>query len=155
LRRAILTLKRRKNDALGIALSKGLLDALRAQDWELDAVVPIPLAPHRLANRGFNQVDLFAHPLAIGVGAEWLPRALGRARETEPQVNLTPAERWENVQRAFIADPQQVGDLNVLVIDDIMTTGATLNAAASALKHANAKRVYGITLARALLDDAT
>jgi ComF family protein len=153
LRRAILTLKHRRNDALGGALSKGLLDIMRAQDWKLDAVPPIPLAPHRLAKRGFNQVDLFAQPLAAAVGVEWLPRALGRARETDPQMDLTLAERWENVQRAFIASPQQVGGLNLLVIDDIMTTGATLNAAASALKHAGAKRVYGLTLARALLDD--
>ncbi len=154
LRRAILTLKNRRNDALGRALSKGLLDLMRSLDWKLDAVLPIPLAQHRLAKRGFNQVDLFALPLVAGVGAEWLPHALNRARETDPQMDLTVAQRWENVQRAFVADSRQIGGLNILVIDDIMTTGATLNAAASALKHAGATRVYGLTLARALLEDA-
>ncbi len=154
LRRAILTLKNRRNDALGRTLSKGLLDLMSCLDWELDAVIPIPLAQHRLAKRGFNQVDLFAQPVAAGLGAEWLPQAVNRARETEPQVDLTVTQRWENVQRSFVADPRQICGLNVLVIDDIMTTGATLNAAASALKHAGATRVYGLTLARALLEDA-
>lgn len=153
LRQAILVLKHRRNGMLGSSLAQGLMRVLQAQDWKVDALAPIPLAQQRRAERGFNQVDLLARPLSIWTGIRWLPAALERLRETELQMALTVAQRWENVHNSFKADPQQVGGLNVLVIDDIMTTGATLDAAACSLWTAGAKAVYGLTLARTLLVD--
>ncbi len=153
LRQAILKLKRRKNEALGRALAPGLIETLQERNWKIDAIIAIPLAPRRLAERGYNQVDLMAAPLAKAVHIGLLPGALLRRVETQPQKGLTIRERWENTRHVFEADVAQVRGRNVLVMDDIMTTGATLSAAAGALKDAGAKSVYALTLARTLLED--
>lgn len=153
LRQAILKLKLRKNEALAQAFALGLTETLRQQNWEIDAIIAVPAAPRRLAERGYNQVDLIAVPLAKTVQVGLLPGALHRRVETQPQKGLTVHERWENTRRVFEADATQVRGRNVLVIDDIMTTGATLSAAAETLKAAGATTVYALTLARTLLED--
>jgi predicted amidophosphoribosyltransferase len=75
---------------------------------------------------------------------------LVRVHETRSQVNLNFQERQENVQGAFCADPAIVKDKTILLVDDVFTTGATINAAAAALREAGSKRVYALTAAKAL-----
>jgi len=152
LRQAILNLKRRKNEALGRSLSLGLVETQREMNWKIDVIIPIPLAPRRLAERGYNQVELLAIPLAEAVDIVLVPRALWRQVETQAQKGLTVSERWENLRTAFVGDAAQVDGLKALIVDDIMTTGATLNAAAGALKQAGAQAVYALTLTRTLLE---
>jgi ComF family protein len=120
-------------------------------------VVPIPLHRARQAERGFNQARLLAvHALkALRTShPDWrltlAPAALMRLRATESQASLTPRERRTNVRGAFsVSDSAAVRDRHILLIDDILTTGATARAAAQALKRAGAATVWVATLARA------
>lgn len=113
-------------------------------------VVPIPLHPRRLRQRGFNQSALLAQQLARSRGLPLDERALQRIKHTLPQVGLNPEQRHENVTGAFTAVPPCVQGQHVLLIDDVWTTGATMRAAATALATAGAARVSAFCLARAV-----
>jgi ComF family protein len=125
--------------------------AQRWPEWAQapDMIVPIPLHVRRLRSRGFNQAQLLAHQLgaALGIGVNDL--VLWRERNTKPQVDLSPIDRKKNVQKAFEAKPGSVKGINILLIDDVFTTGATMNSAADALLEAGAKSVSAYCLARA------
>jgi len=123
---------------------------VRKLNWPIDIVVPIPLSDKRRKERGYNQVALVAMPLADSLKWLYKPQALKRVRETRSQVGLSLEERRVNVTNAYQADAGLVRDKSVLLMDDVATTGATLSAAASALSVAGAKKVYALTLARAL-----
>lgn len=148
LRRAILKLKHKRNAPLGTALGARLTEQYPAS-WRAETVVPVPLSPRRLAQRGYNQVELFARPLAQQLGLPLAGDLLRRQRETRPQMDLDLQQRWANVNDAFTASPQAQGR-RLLLVDDILTTGATLHAAARALRAAGAHSVYVLTLARTL-----
>jgi ComF family protein len=119
-------------------------------DWPIDLVVPIPLGKKRRRERGYNQVALVAMPLAASLEWPYVPQALKRTRDTRSQVGLSYEERRENITNAFVADARLVRDRAVLLMDDVATTGATLSAAASALNAAGARKIFALTLARAL-----
>ena len=109
-------------------------------------VVAIPLSEPRLAERGYNQSLLIARPIARSCGLAWLPRALQRVRAGPPQSQLSPSEREHNVAQAFKAT--SAISQPVLLVDDVMTTGATLAAASRALLDAGAPSVTCIVVAR-------
>lgn len=118
--------------------------ALEQADW----VVPLPLSPTRLRERGFNQSLQLARALAPARARSDL---LLRVRDTPAQHALPRAQRLANVRGAFAAEPlatQQVQGAHIVVVDDIMTTGATLFAAARALRDAGAAQVTGLVVAR-------
>jgi ComF family protein len=123
----------------------------------MPVIVPVPLHPSRRRERGFNQAELLAggliKTLGRGSGAtelRVLTGSLRRKRATPPQTGLSLAARRENLRGAFeVVEAEAIRDRTVVVIDDVMTTGATLSACARALKRAGATRVIGITLARA------
>ncbi|MBI2939003.1 MAG: ComF family protein [Chloroflexi bacterium] len=114
-----------------------------------EVVIPVPLHSQRLAERGFNQAELLAVPLATGLGVPLATAVLRRSRNTQPQMSLPAARRRENVVGAFEATPAIAG-VRVLLVDDVCTTGSTLSAAASALQRAGARRVEAAALARAV-----
>lgn len=153
LRKAILNFKHRQNIRLGEELAKGMAEVLAAQSWKIDLLIPVPLAAHRLTERGYNQADLLAQPLAAACGIRYAGSILSRRHETVKQFELHAAQRWENLLGAFHVEGTPLQGENVLLMDDIMTTGATLNAAALALKKGGAGRVYALTLAKTLFDD--
>jgi len=111
-----------------------------------DAVlVPLPLHPLKKRKRGFNQAEVLAKAIAEITGLE-LCLALERIRDTPPQSGLHPRQRIENVQGAFKVTSNVAGK-RVVVVDDIYTTGASLEACAQALIEAGAVEVFGVTLA--------
>jgi ComF family protein len=119
------------------------------RDTEIDLLVPMPLHWKRHWQRGFNQSRLLAKAIGKRTGIP-VKSVLRRAKATPPQAGLTRAERRVNVAGAFeVRDPKPVAGRHVLIIDDVMTTGATASACAAALKRAGARRVSVLTLARA------
>jgi ComF family protein len=113
-------------------------------------VVPVPLHPARLAERGFNQSALVARRVAKHLRAPLAPMALARARDTPRQAALDRSARQTNVASAFRArEPGRVRGRTVLLVDDVRTTGATLEACADALRAAGATAVLTAVVARA------
>jgi ComF family protein len=111
-----------------------------------DLVLPVPLHPRRLRERGFNQALLLAQGLAP---AKLKRDLLRRVRHTKPQAGLNPKERGENVKGAFaLTHPSLVAGKNLLLVDDVLTTGATVRECAKVLLKAGAARVDIITVAR-------
>ncbi|WP_286130579.1 ComF family protein [Solirubrum puertoriconensis] len=114
----------------------------------VDLIVPVPLHRRKLAKRGYNQADAFAEGLAASLQVPWSAHVLRRTSYTTTQTKKTRAERWENVANVFeVAEPAAVTGKHVLVVDDVLTTGATLEACAQKLLQAGAARVSIATIA--------
>ncbi len=150
LREAMHRLKYQRDIGIGEALSKHLIELYNELKWGIDLVTPVPLSAKRARERGYNQSGLLARPLAYAVQKPYQPSILMRSRDTRSQVGLGANERRQNVEGAFTASTAQVKEKVVLVIDDVMTTGSTINACTQALLRAGASAVYGLTLARAM-----
>ena len=150
LRTALHQLKYYGNLTLGEALARPLITLLGGLDWLLDLVTPVPAGVDRLSQRGYNQAALLAHPLALGCGLDYRPQALVKVRPTRSQVGLSAQERHENVSGAFRGEAKVVKSKRVLVVDDVTTSGATMQVCAQALLDAGAQAVYGMTLAQAV-----
>jgi competence protein ComFC len=150
--RAIVMLKFERVEPLG-AWFAGRLATIVRQEPELaaDIVVPVPLHPQRQKERGYNQADLIARPLARRLGLPYRAVLLVRTRPRPDKHLLTVSERWESVRGAFATrQGSQVDNLRVLLVDDVMTTGATLDACSKAMRGAGAKSVIALTVARAV-----
>jgi ComF family protein len=129
-----------------------LLADCRLLPGPYDVVIPVPLHSDRLRWRGFNQALLLAQPLARRRNLRIEPFALTRTRPTRPQVGLNDRERHKNIAGAFaVHDPGAVRGLSVLLVDDVYTTGATVNECARALRAAGVRKVEVLVLARAIV----
>lgn len=153
IRKAIHRLKYNADLGLGEALSRHLIDLVAESGWPIDCVTSVPLSNVHLTERGYNQSNLLARPLALVRQIPFMPQAIKRIRETRTQVGLSAKEREINVRDAFWANANLVRNKTVVVIDDVTTTGSTIRSCASALHAAGALSVYGLTLARAVLQD--
>ena len=141
-------------DYLGRHLAAAMAAALGPRLAECDRVVPVPLHWRRRLARGYNQAERIARPLARQLGLPCVP-ALTRRRATPPQSLLGRDERLANLRKAFqVAAPSRVRGLHVLLVDDVTTTGATLEAAATALKKAGAAAVTALVAGRTPLAPA-
>jgi len=149
-RSALHQLKYRRDIALGERLAEPLSALYEAQGWSIDLVTPVPLGIARFKERGYNQAALIARPFSLASGLHYEPHALQRTRETRSQVGLSLTQRKINVKDAFNAKSEMVSKKNTLLIDDVATSSATLDACAVALRKAGAVQVYCLTLARAL-----
>lgn len=113
----------------------------------IDAVVPVPLHPDRLAERGYNQTELIFRHWSQTRGWPWLD-VLTRSRPTVPQWELEPAARRKNIKGAFVLTrPEEIRGKTILLVDDIVTTGATLNECARVLRKGGAAKVFALALA--------
>lgn len=147
LRQAIRALKYQGQRAGAPALA-GLLAPHLAGILEPDhLLVPVPLHPRRLRQRGYNQSALLARALTSDRAAPPDERALRRIRQTTPQVELRGEQRARNMAGAFTGDSSRCGGRTIVLVDDVCTTGATLRAAAGAATAAGARRVYAAVLA--------
>ena len=125
-----------------------LLDAMKRLP-RVDCLVPVPLHPSRLREREFNQALLLCDFLKAESGLPVIHDGLERIRETPPQIGLSHKDRPRNVRRAFVPKrPEQIEGRRIALIDDVLTTGATVNDCARALKRAGAESVCVLTIAR-------
>ncbi|MEJ2209214.1 MAG: ComF family protein [Anaerolineae bacterium] len=122
---------------------------LAPDGWQPDVIVPIPLHPSRQRQRGYNQSALLARELGAHLGCPVETKALMRVRATAPQVGLGLDERRTNVRGAFDCRDGRLRGKKVLLIDDVCTTGSTLESACLAMKESGATSVLAYTLARA------
>ena len=131
-------------------LAQPLAKTIRGWGLKLDFLVPVPLGKQRRRNRGFNQSELIARAIAKMIDIPVRPNALARIRETRTQVGLAAEERKTNIKDAFQADPAICKGKTILLIDDIATTGATLNECAKTIRQVGAENVYCFTVARTM-----
>ena len=144
-------LKFRGELALAPLFGEVLLERISLKD-HMDCVVPVPLSASRLRERGYNQALEIARHVARATGARLAPELCERVRDTPAQTTLAWAERSRNVRGAFRA-PRPLEGAAVAVLDDVMTTGATLDEVAETLKAAGAARVVNWVVARAFPPD--
>lgn len=143
--------KYKQRVGLGRPLAGLMLDFIK--DYRLplsscDYIIPIPLSPARFREREFNQAYVLAAALADYLKLKLLDNNLKRVRNTRSQAELDNRGRWKNIKGAFkIKTPGLIKDKSILLIDDVLTTGATASEAAKALKNAGADSVYVLTLA--------
>lgn len=154
-RRSLPALIRRHKYGLDQSLEKALAEflgpALPYSAAALDVVVPVPLHRRRLWWRGFNQAALLASSIAHRLGLPLVIGALVRRKATTPQTSKDHDERRRNVSRAFrVERPDRIRGRRVLLVDDVMTTGATVDECARVLLKAGARTVDVLTLARVL-----
>lgn len=138
---------------LAAPLAERMARVFREQQWEQAGfrwLVAVPLDAARRRQRGYNQAELLARELGRRVGLPLLADACRRVRTTAPQTGLTRAQRMENVRGAFGPGRRAglLAESDVLLVDDVLTTGATLSACARALRQAGARRVSALTVAR-------
>ncbi|MDR2240493.1 MAG: ComF family protein [Zoogloeaceae bacterium] len=146
-------LKYRHRLPLAEWFADSLADALTARGGTpgVDCVMPLPLSPRRIGERGFNQAQEIARPLARALGLPLLADACRRVHDGAPQASLPWKARQANIRHAFECRADLAGR-RVAVVDDVMTTGATLNEFARLLKQHGAARVENWVVARTLPD---
>jgi ComF family protein len=152
LRQAIHQFKYEDLRSLAGPLGKLMGDAwavLVPPNLEIDAIVPVPLHPTRQRQRGYNQSALLARELGVALARPVVEDVLIRAKATAPQVELNTQERRANVQDAFQCTSSALCGKRVLLVDDVCTTGCTLESACAALRTAGACSIWAYTLARA------
>ncbi len=159
LREAVLRFKFSRRRGLAEPLAELLAECILAEGsaagglpWAgLTGVVPVVLHPRRRAWRGFDQAMLLAHQVSALIEVPCLDQVLVRQKDTQPQIGLSPVQRRQNLRGAFaVADPDLVAGGSLLLIDDVYTSGSTLNASARVLRRAGAQAVYALTITRAV-----
>jgi ComF family protein len=133
---------------LGRLMSEGWV-ALTPRDLSIDAIVPVPLHPTRQRQRGYNQATLLATEVGAHLQHPVIQDILVRTKATAPQVDLGADERLANVRDAFRCTGNGLFGKHVMLIDDVCTTGSTLESACAALREAGTLSVWAYTLARA------
>ncbi len=132
---------------LSLAPFLGELLATRVRDSRVDCIIPVPLSPRRLSERGYNQAIEIARVVARATRARLDAGLCERTRDTAAQIGLPLPERAANVRGAFHC-PRMLGGMSIAVVDDVMTTGATLDEIARTLKAAGAASVVNWVVAR-------
>ena len=152
LRTCIHALKYDGQTRLAEPLGDLLASKYRASGLQADVIIPIPLHAERLQQRGYNQSKLLAQHCSRQIGVPVREDILLRRRATSAQVGLAARERLQNVAGAFVCSPARTGHIQrrVLLIDDVCTTGATLEACSEPLFAAGAQEVWALVLARPL-----
>lgn len=149
LAQAVRELKYHQNDAIGPVLGELLAEAFFNLGWQVDVVMPVPLGEKRLRRRGYNQAELIARGFCAQSDLPLACDCLTRKKETRSQVGLDITQREVNMQNAFIAEGSLINGKQILLIDDVLTTGATLRSCAAALLEGGAASVMAMTITSA------
>ncbi len=150
-RSAVHFLKYRRIRALAKPLAEFLYAYVQANGIKAEVLLPVPLHPHKLKARGYNQAELLAHELGKLTGWPTETASLVRVTDAPPQARTASAqERRQNVKGAFACKGAYLKGKAVLLIDDVCTTGATINACAEVLKTLPVASVWALTVAREL-----
>ena len=149
LREAVLSFKYRNLRAIANCLGEFMASYYKVNSLSGDILVPVPLNEKRIRDRGYNQSGLLAREISMSIGVPVSEKVIRRTRDCQPQARTKNVdERRRNMENAFSHIGDGVSGMDVVIIDDVCTSGATLEACAFALKSAGAKRVTGFTLAR-------
>ncbi len=154
-RSAIRALKFGRQRRLAQPLAYLLTEAAMRAGAEIDVLIPMPLHATRRRERGYNQAALLARPVARALGVPVNERVLARIRATQPQTRLNHLERRSNVAGAFalMGPAEALAGKRIALVDDVTTTGATLEAAAEALRAARPEAIYALAVARPMRSD--
>lgn len=153
MRQAIHQLKYQNLKAISSSLAALLADYLLLTPLPGEALVPVPLHPRRLRERGYNQAALLAKELGKLMNLPVIMDCLIRVKEAKPQVRTTTVkERRENVTGAFVCRGDKINGKQIILIDDVCTSGATLEACATALKNNGAISIWGLTMVMEILE---
>ncbi|RKY54501.1 MAG: hypothetical protein DRP89_04885 [Candidatus Neomarinimicrobiota bacterium] len=147
-------IKYQRGKKLAVLIGNMVGEALKdySEEWRDGIIVPVPLHKVRYRERGYNQSNLLSAAIASKLFLQTLPDFLVRYRNTSTQTKLSAEERQKNVEGAFgLREINLVAGKQVVLVDDVITTGATMNSCASVLKEAGAKKIVGIALARPTL----
>ena len=147
-RRALIRFKFGDVRAMAAELAGHLAECMARYNLTADAIAPVPSHPRRLRERGFNQAALLAAELGKATGLEVRESLLTRTIDAPSQLSVSGiVNRWANVAGSFACE-EPADDLSLLLVDDIVTTGATMSACAGALKASGAREVWGLAVAR-------
>jgi len=148
LQQIIHALKYNQRFKLGIYLGKIIAEGLKPKNWQIDVIVPVPIHHLKKAERGFNQSDYIAKGLSKELNIPYSTKLIKRVRHTESQTKLNMNERALNVAGAFkIKNSNGIQSKNILLVDDVCTTGATILECGIALYKAGANSVYASSIA--------
>ena len=148
----ILGVKYRNEKYLAKFFAKFMFDTLENWGIDVDVVIPVPTTKTRLKERGYNQAELMANELAKLLEVPILANAVSKRENTQKQKELTFKERQENMKGVFSLDKRFILNFkNILIVDDVFTTGATVNELSKELRKGNSAKIYVITAAKRLL----
>lgn len=147
LQHIIHSLKYDKKFRVGIYLGELLAESLKQRDWQIDLIIPVPIHHLKKAERGYNQSDFIAKGLSKALKVPGSANTVKRIRYTETQTDLNLNERAKNVEKAFkLTKPKAINGKNILLVDDVITTGATILECAKVLVNSGAKTVYACSV---------
>lgn len=147
LKQLILLFKYKKNFTAGKVLSDFLLDLIDELDLKVDYICYVPMTKKEKMGRGYNQCEVLAKSIGESIGVE-VSHCLKKVRQTKEQKKLNKVDRSTNVIGAFIAKGEEVKGKNILLIDDVITTGATINQCIKILKDYGVKKINILTIAK-------
>jgi competence protein ComFC len=141
-------LKYKKQFKLGILLGEILSEGIKSRNWKFDFIVPVPIHPLKKAERGYNQSDYIIKGLSKSLDIPYSTKLIKRTKHTESQTHLAMTERAKNVANAFkVKNPKLIKGKSFLLVDDVITTGATTQECGRALVNGGAKTVYACSVA--------
>lgn len=144
----ITAVKYERNIGLAELILPDLARTFEQAHFQIDMIIPVPLSRRRERERGYNQVALWGRLFALQNQSDFIPAALQRIHDTRSQVSLSSEQRWENVRDAFSANASLVRGKNILLLDDVITTGATLYECTKEVLQKGAHSVSALTIAR-------
>ena len=148
LQQIIHALKYKSQFKLGVYLGKILSEGIKLRDWQIDLIVPVPIHHLKKAERGYNQSDYIVKGLSKALNIPYSTKLIKRTKFTDSQTKLKMKERALNVANAFkVKSKEKVSGKNILIVDDVCTTGATLLECGKVLISSGAGLVYACTIA--------